>query len=320
MSGINTLVTAENAQSPAAQQVIMAMDSAGEGSGMFNIDERHQLSENEAFEKMEREGYHAVVYIPAGFSLDNPSGENIRVLSNPEQGQQVKTAVFDAVRSIVNNLRGGKLPVEAAQPYGDLDYIDFLAPAIIVMMIFFGAGQGTGSALAGEKEEGTLDRLAMTPASAGDIIAGKTLYATLVQLLRVLIIILAVTLLFGVSMNGSWFLVGLIVILMTFASVGLGLLLSGISEDESTYSQISLMIIPPAIFVTGVFFPISAMPGWLQWLSYFYPLTFANTAIRKVMLLGGGLGDITFSLIALAIYAVVLYVVGVVLFDYTARN
>ncbi len=320
VAGIETLVTAENAQNPASQELISAMNYAESDSGMFEITENHELSENEAIRKMEKEAYHAMVYIPSDYSLENSSGENVQVLSNPEQGQQVNAAVMDGVKSIVSNLRNGKLPVEASQPYGNLDYIDFLAPAIIVMMIFFGAGQGTGSALAGEKEEGTLDRLAMTPASAGDIIAGKTLYATFVQLLRVLIVIIAVTFIFNVSMNGAWWLVGLIVLLMTIASVGLGLLLSAISEDESTYSQVSLMVIPPAIFVTGVFFPISAMPTWLQGLSYVYPLTYANIAIRRVMLLGSGIGGIAFNLISLAIFAVVLYLIGVILFDYTARG
>lgn len=319
VSGIETIVTAENEESESAQQLIQALEMTGENAGMFDIVEKHHLTEEEARREMERD-YHAMIYIPSDYDLNDPESDKVRVLSNPEQGQQVEAAIMDAVGSIMSNLRGGSLPREAARPYGDLNYIDFLAPAIIVMMIFFGAGQGTGRALAGEKEEGTLDRLAMTPASAKDIIAGKTLYATGVQLVRSLIIILAVIFLFGVTMNGSWLLVGLIVVLMAIASVGLGLFLSAISEDEASYSEISMLVVPPAIFVTGIFFPVSAMPSFLQFIAYIYPLTYANTAIRRVMLLGAGIGDVGVNLLILAIFAVVLYFVGVFLFDYTARR
>lgn len=320
VSGVDTIVTAENPQSLHTQAFLTAVQSAENGSGMFEVTEIHNLTKAEGRERMEDGKYDAFIYIPEGFNLDSSSSENIEVLVSPEEGQQIKASVLEAVKTIISDLQGGVPPVKSSEAYGDLDYIDFLAPAIIVLTIFFGAGQGTGRALAGEKEEGTLDRLAMTPASANDIIAGKTLYASSVQLGRSLIIILAVTLLFGVTMHGSWLLVGLIVLMMTIASVGIGLVLSAISEDESTYSEISMMIVLPAIFVTGIFFPVSAMPSWLHSLAYIYPLTYANTAIRRVMLLGAGLGDIAYNLLMLGVIAAILYTAGVFLFNYTARG
>ncbi len=320
VAGINTVVTVESSQSPSSQAFLRAIQTAENNSDLLNVTINPDLSKEEARKKMEQGKYDAFVYVPAGFDLNSPSSENIEILVSPEKGQQVKASVLEGVKTIVSRLKGGIPPVVASESYGNLDYIDFLAPAIIVMTIFFGAGQGTGRALAGEKEEGTLDRLAMTPATANDIIAGKTLYASSVQLIRSLIIILAVTFLFGVTMNGSWFLVGLIVLLMTIASVGIGLVLSAISEDEATYSEISLMVVLPAIFVTGIFYPVSAMPSWIQSLAYVYPLSYANTAMRKVMLLGAGLGDIVYNLVMLLVIAVILYFAGVFLFNKTARG
>lgn len=320
VSGINTIVTAENPQSPSSQTFLTAVRSVENNSDLLNVTINSNMTEEEAREKIKEGKYDALIFVPNGFDLNSSSSENIEVLVSPEKGQQVKASVLEGVKTIVNKLKGGTPPVRASDAYGNLDYIDFLAPAIIVMTIFFGAGQGTGRALAGEKEEGTLDRLAMTPASANDIIAGKTLYASSVQLVRSIIIILAVSFLFGVTMNGSWFLVGLIILLMAIASVGIGLVLSAISEDEATYSEISLMIVLPAIFVTGIFYPVSAMPSWIQSLAYIYPLSYANTAMRKVMLLGAGLGEIAYNLVMLAVIAGVLYVLGVFLFNYTARG
>lgn len=331
ISGVDTLMinNADNSHSGAAIQ--KAMEAAEKRSDFFNFDFSTGLTQEEAIKKVETGKYGAVVFVPENFTIStsagtvgppsrNGSGESIEVIVDPTKSQQLRSAVLEGVETTVNSLQGGTPPVEASDAYGDFEYMDFLAPAIIVMTIFFGAGQGTGRALAGEKEEGTLDRLAMTPTSANEIIAGKTSFAVATQLIRAVIIISAVSLIFGVAMNGSWVLVGLIALLLTIASVGIGLSLSAVAEDESTYAEMSMMIILPAMFVSGIFFPVAAMPSWIQPISHIYPLTYANNAIRKVMLMGSGIGGIMQNLLILAFFAVALYSLGVFLFNRTARG
>lgn len=319
ITGADALVVGENVNNlqgaGAAKQLESAMKMAGKRSDLFDFTVNDEISRDEAVDQMEQGKYDAIIFIPQGF----PS-KNVEVLVNPARSQLTRAAIERGVEKMVGKVTGGLPPVEASKEYGDLEYIDFLAPAIIVMTIFFGAGQGTGRSLAGEKEEGTLDRLAMTPASANDIVGGKTLYSMVTQLIRGIIIVLAVILLFHVTMNGSWFLVGTIILLMTAASVGIGLALSALAEDESTYAEMSMMVILPAIFVTGIFFPVSAMPSWIQPISYIYPLTYANNAIRQVMLLGTGLRGIGHNLLILTFFAVGLYLFGAWLFNRTARR
>lgn len=330
ISGINIIVVTEDNPSHDAQIFENVMAHSGSEAELFNVTIDDQISRYEAKEKVEMGKYDALVFVPKNFAFNTGSitqggiptqteSENIGVLVDPTTSQQARSAVLNGIQSIVSRIQGGSPPVEVSGDYGDLDYIDFLAPAIIVLTIFFGASQGTGRALAGEKEEGTLDRLAMTPASANDIIAGKTSYAVATQLIRAAIIILAVSLLFSVAMNGSWALVGLIIFLLTIASVGIGLALSALAEDESTYAQTSMMIILPAMFVSGIFFPVAAMPAWVQPIAYAYPLTYANNAIRQVMLMGTGLGGIAHNLLILGGFAIGLYLLGTWLFNRTAR-
>ncbi len=324
ISGIDTCVVMEEATQD-AMAVDQAMVAASENSDLFQVSSPN-ITLEKAKSRMEQGTYDAIVFIPQSFDLQNKQNAtsqattNVEVMVNPTESQQVRSTMLESVETIISELQGGTPPVEASQAYGDLDYMDFLAPAIIVMTIFFAAGQGTGRALAGEKEEGTLDRLAMTPTTANEIIAGKSAYAIAVQLVRAVIIVLAVTLIFGVAMNGSWLLVAVIVLLLTMASVGIGLALSALVEDESTYAEMSMMVIMPAMFVTGIFFPVSAIPSWIQPIAYVYPLTYANNAIRQVMLIGSGLEEVLPSLIILAGFAVVLYGLGMWLFNRTARG
>lgn len=330
ISGVNALVINDAAASPDGMMVQEAMMTTENRSDMFQFDFNNDLSKKGATSKIESGKHDAFIYIPENFQLNQgvtrakdlkrTAGENIKILVDPTKSQQLRSAVLEGMESMIGRLQGGSTPVEASDAYGDFEYMDFLAPAIIVMTIFFGAGQGTGRALAGEKEEGTLDRLSMTPTSANEIIAGKTSFAVATQLIRAIIIILAISLIFGVAMNGSWLLVAMVVVLLTIASVGIGLSLSAIAEDESTYGEMSMMVILPAMFVSGIFFPVSAMPSWIQPVSFAYPLTYANNAIRKVMLMGSGIGGIIQNLLILAVFAVVLYSLGIFLFNRTARG
>lgn len=318
ISGVDTLVvgeTLENGQVPqGVQKVEAAMIHSENQSELFKIEINNQVTYDEAVQGLEQDRHDAVIYVPREYPQ-----ENVRVIVDPTESQQTISAVHQRVQGVLTKVHDGMPPVEAGHAFGDLDYIDFLAPAIIVMTIFFGAGQGTGRSLAGEKEEGTLDRLASTPASASDIIAGKTLFAMITQLIRGLIIVMAVTFIFNVTMNGSWLWVGLIVLLITAASVGVGLSLSAMAEDESTYAEMSMLVILPAMFVSGVFFPVSAMPSWVQPVSYLYPLTYANNAIRQVMLVGSGVSSVISDLVILVAMAIGLYSLGVYLFNRTTR-
>lgn len=319
ISGVGVVVTAEK-KTPSANAVQQAMVSSQDKSDFFQVTTKN-ITKQEARHLVEEGKYDAMIYIPSDFSLKASAPPNkIQVFVSPANSPQLRSAVMEGIKKVVGNLRGETSSVEEAGFYSNLEYMDFLAPAVIVLTIFFAAGQGTGRALAGEKEEGTLDRLAMTPTSAKEIVAGKTIYTVIVQLIRAAIIIAAITFFFGVVMNGSWLLVALIVLLLTIASVGIGLILSAISEDESTYSELSMMTILPAMFVTGVFFPVASIPAWIRPIAYIYPLTYANNAIRQVMLIGATLGEVAHNLIILIAFAIGLYLIGSWLFNKTARG
>jgi ABC-2 type transport system permease protein len=68
------------------------------------------------------------------------------------------------------------------------------------------------------------------------------------------------------------------------------------------------MIALPSMALSGFIVPVATLPGWLQVVSNFIPLTYAIDALRTVMLRGGGVGDISMDLIALVIFALLAFV------------
>ncbi|MCX9075123.1 MAG: ABC transporter permease, partial [Candidatus Methanoperedens sp.] len=162
---------------------------------------------------------------------------------------------------------------------------------------------------------GMKQRLSVISAVIHDpVILGKTIHQLILQLIRAVILILGATVILGVTMNGSWLLVALVLTIFTFGSVGLGIAISAISEDMTSFQQLSLFFTLPSMFATGVFYPLSSVPDWMRWIAYTMPLTYANDAMRIIMVKGQGLSFIARDIFILIIFGVLYFAIGVHLF------
>jgi ABC-2 type transport system permease protein len=128
------------------------------------------------------------------------------------------------------------------------------------------------------------------------------------------IILLMAVLLFGVVIHGSILLVILLILLTVFSFVGLGILITSFADKEETATMVMMTLMFPMMFLSGVFFPVQQMPSYMQTLAGFLPLTYAASAMRKVMVLGAGVQAITPEIIILAVFGIVLLTVAVPMF------
>jgi len=192
---------------------------------------------------------------------------------------------------------------------GEQNYFQFMAPGIIAMVVVMAVMIGLAASISREKELGTLDGILVAPISRLCIILGKALSQTTRGLLQGSIVLLLSIFLFGVRIYGSIPLVALLLFLGVFSFIGLGILISAIAAEQETAMMIMMTLTFPMIFLSGVFFPIEQMPGFMQIISRILPLTYAIEALRKVIILGAGISSlgkeltilITFGTITLAI-------------------
>ncbi len=192
---------------------------------------------------------------------------------------------------------------------GEQNYFQFMAPGIIAMVVVMAVMVGLATSVSREKELGTLDGILVAPISRLCIILGKALSQTTRGLLQGSIVLLLSIFLFGVKIYGSIPLVALLLFLGVFSFIGLGILISAIAAEQETAMMIMMTLTFPMIFLSGVFFPIEQMPGFMQIISRILPLTYAIEALRKVIILGAGISSlgkeltilITFGTITLAI-------------------
>jgi ABC-type multidrug transport system permease subunit len=188
--------------------------------------------------------------------------------------------------------------------------IDFLIASIIALTIFQGAVMGMGRAVAGEKREGSLTRVFLTPTSTATIIIGTLLFYIIFELFRSAFIITVAILFFNINIEGSLLAIALILAIYAGVSTGIGMILSSAVKTEQQYMAMSMLVSMPTLFLAGVFFPLQAMPKALQVLAAFLPVTYAGEALRGAMIKGFSISLIAYPLFILFVFLAVI--VGIV--------
>ena len=207
-----------------------------------------------------------------------------------------------------------KLPVTVETTYlfagEEFDTMDFVAPVYIAVLAMFFVFLLTCVSFLRERSQGTMERLLATPATRLEIVMGYLTGLGLFALLQVAVILFFTVLVLKIHYLGSLALVFLVIALLAVVGVSLGMLASAFARNEFQVVQfIPLLIIPQAL-LGGTIWPVEEMPGYLQPLGYLMPITYANRALRDVMLKGWGLTDIWPNLAALAGYAALLIALG----------
>jgi len=183
---------------------------------------------------------------------------------------------------------------------GEIRTLDFTAPGIIGFAMTLITVMLTAMAIVRERTSGTLTRILIAPVSAWQVTVGYTLAFTLIALFQAAELFSASVMLFHIRFVGNLGVVVLVVALFAVGLQGIATLISTVAKNEAQAMQFVLFLLIPSIMLSGVFWPLEAMPNAIRPLSYAMPLTYANTALRKVMLAGAGLGDVRFEMIVLA--------------------
>ena len=130
------------------------------------------------------------------------------------------------------------------------------------------------------------------------------------------ILVLAIgKIVFGIVINGSLFWAFACVIAFAVGSVGMGTLLSSVAQTESQAVLFYPLIVVPSILLSGMIWPLQAIPKLLRPLSYLVPLTYSNRLLRAVMVKGlapwqepvGLAGVLTFVLLTVVVSSLVLH-------------
>jgi ABC-2 type transport system permease protein len=177
----------------------------------------------------------------------------------------------------------------------------FFVPGVIGTLVLVSVMTLTAFAVVREREIGTLEQLMVTPIRPAELIVGKTLPFLLVGLGNVVVVAMVGTLWFQVPFRGNVFVLLLGTTLFLLSALGVGLLISTVSQTQQQAFAISFFYISPAIMLSGFGYPITSMPKALQWFTYLDALRFYLVVLRGTFLKGIGLAELWPQMIAMAI-------------------
>jgi ABC-2 type transport system permease protein len=188
----------------------------------------------------------------------------------------------------------------------DLITAYFMIPGVIAMILFFLTSILTATAVVRERERGTIEQLIVTPIRPWELVVGKILPYVILAFLNMLEVLAIGHWWFGVPVRGSLTLILSLSGLFLLTSLGIGLLASTIANTQQEAMLVVWMTLLPALFLSGFFFPLEAMPKVLQWISYLFPLRYYLVIIRSLLLKDVGAATFKTEIIALVIFGLAL--------------
>jgi len=200
------------------------------------------------------------------------------------------------------------------QKAGQGNYIQFLAPGIILMSVLMTA-MFSGIDIIWDRQFGFLKETLVAPVSRMQIILGKTLGGATVAVIQGLIVFL-LTLIIGFRPQhlAALFLMFLFTFLVAILFTSLGTAIASIIEDMQGFQLIMNFLVMPIVFLSGAFFPLSGLPKPIEFITKINPLTYGIDGLRGV-LIGVSKFGITNDFLVLSVVTLALLGIGSYLFS-----
>lgn len=175
-----------------------------------------------------------------------------------------------------------RLGPAAAQLFGGLSYLEYLAPGIIVMTVFTG-GFSSGLGVIWDREFGYLKEILVSPAPRSAVLLGRITGDTLAIMVQGALMALLVSAAAGYA-NPRGILAGLAAaFIAAYASASIGTLIALTMRSPEGFHMVINLVMMPMLFLSGAFYPIDPLPGWIKALAYANPLTYAVDLTRGLM-------------------------------------
>lgn len=202
--------------------------------------------------------------------------------------------------------RAGSVQLESRAWFNDnLESRNFYVPGVIAIIVLLITLMLTSMAVVREKEIGTMEQIIVTPITPIEFILGKTVPFALIGFADVLLITAIGVFWFGVPIRGSLLLLFGATGLYLLTTLGVGLLISTVSQTQQQAMMSSFFFYFPAVLLSGFMFPVANMPPVIQWLTYLNPLRYFLVIVRGVFLKGVGLDILWPQMLSLAVMGVV---------------
>jgi ABC-2 type transport system permease protein len=186
----------------------------------------------------------------------------------------------------------------------------YIVPGIAAMLLVVVTTIVTAMGLSREREQGTLEQVAVTPIPASTLLAAKMTPFVFIGFFDVLLLTVAGTWIFGVPLRGNLAVMGVATLLYLLTTLGVGLLISTLSSNQQQSFLGGFLFTMPAMLLSGIMTPIDSMPRWMQALTFANPLRYYQQVVRAILQKGAGFAETWPWLVALAVFGLGIFTVA----------
>jgi ABC-2 type transport system permease protein len=265
----------------------------------------------------------AVIIVSQGFGENISHGlkGNIEVYYDPTQtsSTQVLLPVINQVvdgfdRAISRTPSLVQVNEQTLQTH-KLRYIDYFVPGILAMALMQ-LGLSSAAVAVQMRENKIYKRLGATPLGRGTMVLSGVVFWLMVAFVQAALIIVVARLVFHVPVLGNWFaLVGFVIVgILTFQCMGY--MLSVFAKTQETIMPLIMAVQFPMMFLSGIFFPVNMMPGFMRPIMDAMPLTYLSDSIRQIMVQSQPLHSYLINLGVLIAWLVGCFIVAVRFFKW----
>ncbi len=307
------LVVVDHDKSPTS----LALINKFEGSTFFTV-EAFEPSYGLGMEQIKHGKADQLLVIEAGLEkqLTNGSDASVLLVTNAINGSAASlmnayagNIIQDYNQEMASKTIRSGMPIQVLTRHWynpKLDYQTYMVPGILVLLVTLIGMFLSGMNIVKEKEKGTIEQINVTPIRKYQFMAGKLLPFWLLALFELMFGLVLARLFFNIPFEGSIGLLLGVASVYLLVVLGMGLLVSTLSDTMQQAMFISWFFLVVFILMSGLFTPVESMPLWAQYLNKLNPIAYFIQINRMIMLKGSGFSDFAASFYALCLYALLM--------------
>ncbi|MEX2603988.1 MAG: ABC transporter permease [Gracilimonas sp.] len=301
-----------------------------QSTGYFNLTEVI-FDEKQAQKMMNAGDISMIMYLPSGLETDFSSGKpasiqlSIDAVDGTQAGliQSYSTSIIndynqdkfanlqiDVWPPVVNKAKSiNIIPQNWYNP--DLDYLTFMVPGILVVLVSMIGLFLSGMNIVREQEIGTIEQLNVTPIRKSHFMIGKLVPFWIIGMFDLIIGLALARYGFNIPFLGSLTIILIVAGIYLVVVQALGLLISTITNTQQQAMFIAWFLAVIFILLGGLFTPIESMPAWSQQITLANPVAYFIKIMRMVLLKGAGWKEIQMMVAALSGMGILLMMVSI---------
>jgi ABC-2 type transport system permease protein len=249
----------------------------------------------------------------AAFRDPNASVTVTYIYDASASSTSAKVQILRSGFAVVNQGMSGQPPfiraAEASMLTKKYRFIEFFVPGIIAMSVMTTSLSGAVTMNAELRQTGVIRKLSTTPITRTDWILSNILYQFILAVISAMAILVVSYAVFSVRLQiDAWLFV--FIVLAVFAFGGIGMILTRVANEAESAAAAANFIMYPMMFLSGSFFPLEMMPGFLQTIAKVLPLYYVNEGLRASMVFVDNTAALRYSAM-IAVFAIVVFVLGI---------